>query len=130
MLHEKHLTELIIRLFYRVYDGLGFGFLESVYREALAYEFTRNGLLYKREAGSEVGYEVARVGRFRADFLVEDRIVVEVKATRLLSDADTKQLLNELRCSDKEVGLLLHFGPKAKFHRMIYTNDRKPARAG
>ena len=129
MLHEKELTELIIRLFYRVYDRLGFGFLESVYREALAYEFTKNGLLYKREAGSEVWYEVARVGRFRADFLVEDRIVVEVKATRLLSDADTKQLLNELRCSDKEVGLLLHFGPTAKFHRMIYTNDRKPARA-
>jgi GxxExxY protein len=128
MLHEKQLTELIIRLFYRVYDGLGFGFLESVYREALAYEFAKNGLLYKREAGAEVWYEVARVGRFRADFLVEGRIVVEVKATRLLSDADTKQLLNELRSSDKEVGLLLHFGPRPKFHRMIYTNDRKPAR--
>jgi GxxExxY protein len=128
MLRDDHITGAIIRIFYRVYDRLGFGFLESVYCEALAYEFKKNGILYVREPRVEIWYDDARVGRFRADFLVEDRIVVEAKATRLLSDADTRQLLNELRCSDKELGLLLHFGPKAKFHRMIYTNDRKPAR--
>jgi GxxExxY protein len=129
MLLDEQITGAIIRIFYRVYDKLGFGFLESVYCEALAYEFTKNGLLFKREPRVVVWYDDARVGRFRADFLVENRIVVEVKATRLLSDADTRQLLNELRCSDKEVGLLLHFGPKAKFHRMLFTNDRKPQRA-
>jgi GxxExxY protein len=129
MLRDEHITGTIIRIFYRVYDRLGFGFLESVYCEALAYEFTKHGLLYTREPRVEVWYEHVRIGRFRADFLVENRIVVEVKASRLLSDADTKQLLNELRCSDKEIGLLLHFGPKAKFHRMLFTNDRKPQRA-
>jgi GxxExxY protein len=115
----------VIRLFYRVYDRLGFGFLESVYANALALEFVAAGLVFEREAPVEAWYRENCVGRFRPDFLIDSRVVVELKASQVLTDPDRAQLLNYLRCSRREVGLLLHFGPKASFQRMIYTNDRK-----
>lgn len=117
----------MIRLFFRVYDRLGFGFLESVYARALAHELTLAGIQFDREAVVDIWYDNVCVGRFRADFLVERRVILELKATATVSDADRRQLLNCLRCSQIEVGLLLHFGPKASFERVFYTNDRKQA---
>ena len=84
---DEDVTHRIIKCFYRVYDGLGYGFLESVYQQALFWELSDEGL--------------------------------EIKASELLPDAGRKKLLNYLRGSSLEVGLLLHFGPKAKFQRLI-----------
>ena len=123
---EGRLTGEVIRLFLRVFDRLGFGFLESVYANALALELEAAGIPFEREVPIDVWYKGKRVGQFRLDLLVDARVVVELKATRLLADPDRRKLLNYLRCSELEVGLLLHFGPKPSFERMIYTNDRKP----
>jgi GxxExxY protein len=124
LLHRR-ISGNIIRLFYRVYDRLGFGFLESVYANALAHEFTAAGIQFKREAPIDVWYDGVCVGQFRVDFLVEEQVVLELKASAALVNADRAQLLNYLRCSRMELGFLLHFGPKASYQRLIHTNDRK-----
>lgn len=123
---EERTTGAVIRCFYRVYDRLGFGYLESVYANALALELAAAGIPFEREVLLDVWYAGKRVGHFRADFLVASRVVVELKTTHVVSDAERAQLLNYLRCSRLEIGLLLHFGQKPAFHRMIYTNERKP----
>src|SRR5689334_19928354 len=112
-LKHGHITEIIIRCFYRVYDRMGWGFNESVYREALAIEFAAAGLSFVREALVEAWYDGHRVKKFRCDFFVEGKVIVEVKATEFLTQKDRGQLLNYLACSYVEVGLLLHFGPRA-----------------
>ncbi|MGH9886908.1 MAG: GxxExxY protein, partial [bacterium] len=122
---EERITEIILRVFYRVYNRLGFGFLESVYCAALAIELEAEGLSFVREASIDVYYGARQVGHFRADFLVEGRVVVEVKASERLIDAHRKQLINVLRSSKTEVGLLLHFGPRPTFERKVHTADRK-----
>ena len=124
---EGETTGRVIGLFYRVYDRLGFGFVESVYANALACELSNAGVSFQREAAVDVWYDGRRVGRFRADFLVAARVVVELKASEALSDAHRKQLLNYLRCSQLQVGLLLHFGPSANYERVAYENARKPS---
>ena len=122
---HSDLTDICIGAFYRVYNRLGFGFLESVYRNALAKELTKAGVPFEREVPIDVWYDGEKIGHFKADFLVDRRVILEVKASQILSEADRKQLLNYLRGSRVEVGLLLHFGPKATVERTIYTNDRK-----
>jgi GxxExxY protein len=119
---EKAITEKILRAFYRVYDYLGFGFLEAVYCNALAIEFAEEGLEFIREPKIDVYYKGQRIGQYKSDFLVEGRVVVEVKASEVLPYANKRQLLNCLAASDREVGLLLHFGPKAHFERFVHTN--------
>jgi GxxExxY protein len=125
-LKEGRVTGTIIGCFYRVYDRMGWGFSESVYCEALAIEFAAAGLSFVREAVIEAWYEGHRVKSFRCDFLVEGRVIVEVKATEFLTQRDRGQLRNYLACSFIEVGLLLHFGPRARFERTIHSNPRKP----
>ena len=125
---ERDTTRAIIGVFFRVYNELGFGFLESVYRRALAHELRKLGLGIDVEASIDVWYDGIQVGHFRADLLVERRVIVETKASAALVDADRKQLLNYLRASDLEVGLLLHFGPKAAVKRLIFPNTRKARR--
>ena len=122
---EGDLTGRIIKCFYRVYDTLGFGFLESVYRRALLLELAAEGLIATAEAAIEVWYGERKVGHFRADILVEGRVILEIKASELLSPDARKQLLNYLRASNVEVGLLLHFGPKASFQRLIHSSANK-----
>lgn len=122
---EGALTGTIIRLFFRVYDRLGYGFLESVYCEALAIEFEAEGIPFLREARVEAWYEGRRVGHFRVDFLMAKRVIVEAKARERLVQADRDQLLNYLSCSTLEVGMLLHFGPRARFERRVHSNSRK-----
>ena len=128
MLAEEALTKRIIQCFYRVYDALGFGFLESVYRRALAFELVESGLIAEPEAVIDVWYRGEKVGHFRADMIVERTVIIETKAAQTLVAADRKQLLNYLRGSPVEVGLLLHFGPRARFERLIFTNDQKDHR--
>ena len=125
-LKHGHVTGIIIRCFYRVYDNMGWGFSESVYCEALAIEFAAAGLSFVREAPIEAWYAGRRVKKFRCDFFVEGKVMVEVKATEFLTQKDRSQLTNYLACSYVEVGLLLHFGPRALFQRTVHSNPRKP----
>jgi GxxExxY protein len=119
---EKALTDKILRAFYRVYDRLGFGFLEAVYCNALAIEFAEAGIAFIREPKIDIYYKGQRIGYYKSDFLVEGRVVVEVKSSEILSDANRRQVLNWLSASEQEVGLLLHFGPKPNFERFVHTN--------
>jgi GxxExxY protein len=119
---ERELTGEIIGAFYECYNELGFGFLESVYRRALAIELRLRGFQVAEEGLVEVVFKGVHVGTYRLDLLVEQRVVVEVKATSVLGPADKRQLLNYLRASLLEVGLLLHFGPEPRIHRLSCTN--------
>ena len=118
---DRELTGLVIGGFYAAYNGLGFGFNENVYCNALTIELGKRGLLVQREVPKEVLYLGQPIALFRIDMLVEGRLVVEVKAAQHLTEVDHRQLLNYLRVSNLQLGLLLHFGPKPAFHRMIHT---------
>jgi GxxExxY protein len=115
----------VIGGFHEVYKDFGFGFLEGVYANAFSVELRCRGLEVVREVPIEVVYRGVSVGNYRADMIVEGRVLVEVKAGKAISEADERQLLNYLKASNCEVGMLLHFGPKPKIRRFIYTNDRK-----
>ena len=128
---ERELTREIIGAFYRCYNELGFGFLESVYRHALATELRARHLRAIEEYPIEVSYRGVAVGLFRADLVVNDRSVIEVKSTSVLGPTDKRQLLNYLRATELEVGLLLHFGPEPKFHRFADARSfRRSSRVG
>ena len=118
-LAEHELTGVVIQCFYRVSDGLGFGFLEAVYRRALALEMRERGLTILVETPIDVCYRGVCVGSYRLDLVVEQRLAVEVKASETLPPTAKRQLLNYLRATTLDVGLLLHFGPDAKFHRLV-----------
>lgn len=120
-LFERELTHRVIGTFYDVYNALGYGFLESVYRNAFAMELTRRGFHVATEVPVEVKYDGQVVGLFRADVLVESRVVLELKACQKLTQADEMQVLNYLRATDLELGLLFHFGPRPAFRRFIAT---------
>ena len=120
LLH-RHVTERVIGLFFDVYNELGPGFLESVYGGALAVALSQSNLRYRREALLEVVFRGVPVGLFRADLVVEDKVVVEVKAARTIDAAHESQLINYLRASRYEVGLLVNFGPQPKFRRLAYS---------
>ncbi len=106
----KDLTYAIIGAGMEVHQVLGPGFLESVYEQALAHEFTLRGIAYERQAKLTVTYKEIVAGEFRADFLVEDKVVVELKASKTLTEVDEAQLLNYLKGTRFRIGLLLNFG--------------------
>jgi GxxExxY protein len=120
---DEELTGKVIGAFYTVYNTLGYGFLESVYSRALAIELRRRGLRVDREVSITVYYEGEVVGRYRLDLLVEGRLALEIKAGRSLATTDRDQLLNGLKASRHEVGLLLHFGPRPAFYRVVAKNE-------
>jgi GxxExxY protein len=115
------ITGEIISSFYAVYNELGYGFVEAVYVRALAIELFQRRMNVAREVPVTVFYKGVTVGTFRADLVVADTVVVEVKVGEQPSETDRPQLLNYLRASGKEVGLLLHFGPRATLKRVIHT---------
>ena len=120
----RDITREIIGAFYEVYNTLGYGFLEAVYIRAMVLELRRRGLRVEREVWIAVFYKGEQVGSYRADMLVESCVVVENKATVALSKSDRDQLLNYLRGSRLDVGLLLHFGPRPTFQRVVAENAR------
>ena len=127
---EKELSSEIIGTFYKVYNYFGYGFLESVYMKALYAELTRRGVPVEREVRYRLRYEDGSdCGLFKADLIADKRILVEGKATRNLSPEDQRILLNYLRCSNIEVGLLLHFGPKPRVYRLISSERHRSADA-
>lgn len=119
------LTRRVIGSFFDVYNELGYGFLESVYRESLARALRASGLHVGQEVELRVHFRGAPVGSFRADLIVAHLLVVETKAVERLADAHRAQLRNYLRATDLEIGLLLNFGPLPSFQRLLFTNDRK-----
>jgi GxxExxY protein len=124
---EEALTRKIIGAFFHVHSTLGHGFLESVYAKALERELVGRGLHVAREVAADVYYKGEVVGVFCADMLVESRVVLELKGSRKLDPGDIAQLLNYLRATDLELGLLLHFGPRASFKRLIASNGLFPS---
>lgn len=124
LLHEE-LTNAIIKTFYEVYNELGYGFLEKVYQNSLYLELKNKG--YKVEAQKKilVYYKGIEVGEYYADLLVEDVIILELKAAECIVKDFENQILNYLRGTDCEVGLLLNFGKKPEFKRKIFENHRK-----
>lgn len=125
---HKELTEKIIKGFYEVYNELGYGFLESVYEKSLAIVLTEYGLDVKSQVDIEVFFRKQLVGDFRADIIVEDKVLLELKATRNLLPEHEAQILNYLRATRYEVGLLLNFGNKPLIKRFVYDNQRKISR--
>jgi len=119
------ITEKIISVFYEVYNELGHGFIESVYEKAFEFALTSKGLSVRRQIEIPVWFRGRKVGDFDADMLVEQRVLLELKACRTLDTAHEAQLLNYLRATQIEVGLLLNFGLKPQFKRLAFDNRRK-----
>jgi GxxExxY protein len=124
LLHED-LTNLIIKCFYNVYNTLGYGFLEKVYEKSMLIELRKMGLRVVSQGEIIVFYEGTEVGHYYADIIVEDLVILEMKAAKMIVDAHEAQLLNYLRATDKEVGMILNFGPKAEFKRKVFENRYK-----
>jgi len=124
MLH-RDLTSRIIKAFYQVNNSLGFGFLEKVYENAMFVELSKMNLHVETQKNIHVFYNGYQVGDYYADLLVNDSVIVELKAVDKLCEEHEAQLINYLRATKIEVGLLLNFGKKAGFKRKIFTNNRK-----
>ena len=124
MKHEE-LSSKIIQTFYKVYNMLGYGFLEKVYENAMMIELKKMGLDCKNQFPIQVLYDNEIVGEYYADILIEEKIIVELKATKTLTKQDEAQLLVYLTATNVEVGLLLNFGEKPEFKRKIFDNEYK-----
>jgi len=120
-LHQE-LTEKIIRCFYNVFDELGYGFLESVYESALVLELQDMGLKVESQKELEVFYKGISVGKYRSDIIVENKVIIELKAVSQLTKAHEVQLVNYLKTTNIEIGLLVNFGEKINFKRKIFRN--------
>ena len=121
----KELTEKIIKIFYKVYNTLGYGFLEKVYENAMMLDFKKEKIPAVSQYAIKVFYEDEIVGEYFADMLVDGKVIIEIKAARKLTIENEAQLLNYLKATDKEVGLLLNFGPKPEIKRKVFDNFRK-----
>lgn len=128
LLH-KDTTDKILKAFYKVYNELGFGFLEKVYENALLLELRSLGLNCMKQQPVKVHYKEILVGDYFADIIVENSIILELKAAEGIVEEHELQLINYLKATDIEVGLLLNFGKKPEFKRKIFTNEKKKIRS-
>jgi len=122
---HKALTEKIIGVFYKVYNTLGYGFLEKIYENAMMVEFEKEGIAAVAQSPIKVSYGGKVIGEYFADILVDEKVIVEIKATRGLPFESEAQLLNYLKATDVEVGILLNFGPVPEIKRKVFDNFRK-----
>lgn len=122
---HKEITEQIIKGFYETYNEPGHGFLESVYEKALTIVLTELGLKVENQKHVEVFFRGTLVGLFQIDMLVEEKVIVELKAVRHILPEHEVQVLNYLKATRYEIGLLLNFGPKPEVRRFIFDNTRK-----
>lgn len=122
LIHER-LTHSVIGAFFEVYNTLGFGFLEQVYFRALSHELRARGHRVDREVSVRVMYKGAAIAWQRLDMIVDDAVIVEVKSTTELHSSARRQLLSYLCATRLDVGMLLHFGPKANFYRLVSEGD-------
>jgi GxxExxY protein len=122
----KHaeITDVIINSFYKVYNTLGYGFLEKVYENALFYELSQRDLSCVKQQKIIVHYNDLQVGEYYADICVEDKVIIELKAAEGLREEHEAQLINYLKATNIEVGLLLNFGKTPQFIRKIFSNTQ------
>lgn len=123
-LHQD-ITEKIIKAYYNVYNELGYGFLEKVYENALMIELKSLWLNCEKQKSITVSFKGYNVGEYFADIIVENKVIIELKAAEGLIEEHEAQLLNYLRATEIEVGLLLNFGKKPQFKRKIFENVYK-----
>jgi GxxExxY protein len=121
----KELTDAILKVFFDVYNELGYGFLEKVYQNAMMIELKLRGFDAVAQKPVKVYYKEYNVGDYFADIVVEDLVILELKATDVIVEDFEWQLVNYLRGTDKEVGLLLNFGKKPEFRRKVFMNTKK-----
>ena len=122
---KKEITDKIIKSFYKVYNTLGFGFLEKVYENAMVLELSKLGLMTVQQGPIHVYYENHIIGKFYTDLIVENSVIVEIKSAKKLLPEHDAQLLNYLKATEIEIGLLLNFGPHPEVKRRIFNNERK-----
>jgi GxxExxY protein len=123
-LFDERITHSVIGAFFEVYNTLGYGFLEHLYARAMERELRSRGHRVGREVLVRVIYKGSELGVQRLDLIVDDRVVVETKASKELHGSAARQLYNYLRATNLRVGLLLHFGPEPRFDRIICRNKR------
>lgn len=124
LLH-KSITDSILKVYYDVYNGLGYGFLEKVYQNAMYFQLKSLGYKVEAQKQIKVYFKGQLVGVYYADLVVEDVVIVELKTTELIMNIHVAQIINYLKATPVEVGMLLNFGEEPEFKRIIYTNDRK-----
>jgi GxxExxY protein len=124
LLHQK-ITDSVLKVYYDVYNSLGYGFLEKVYQNAMYFELKNAGYKVEAQKPIKVYLRNQLIGEYYADLLIEDKVIIELKACEVLMNVHIAQLMNYLKATEVEVGLLLNFGEEAEFKRIIYTNDRK-----
>lgn len=124
LLH-KTITDAILKAYYDVYNQLGYGFLEKVYQNAMCLELKSKGYKVEVQKPIKVYFKKQLVGEYYSDLVVEDKVIVELKACELLMNVHVAQIINYLKATPIEVGLLLNFGEEPEFKRFIYTNDKK-----
>lgn len=116
-------TKKIINAYYNVYNQLGYGFFEKVYERAMMIELPKHGLNCERQKNVKVFYEGVEVGDYFADMIVEDCVIIELKAVEVIAPEHEVQLVNYLKATKIEVGLLFNFGPKPQFKRKVFSNS-------
>jgi GxxExxY protein len=121
---DNALTEKIIGAFYKVYNTLGFGYLEKVYENALKYELIKIVLNAEAQKPIKVYYDGHVVGEYFADLFVNDEVLIELKTASSISVEHEAQLFNYLKTTNTEIGLLFNFGPQATLKRKLWTHDR------
>lgn len=129
--HERKHWDLcheIVKVFYDVYNELGYGFLEAVYEEALARALRDAGFHVDRQIPTPICFRGSVIGEYKADLLVDKVVLLELKAAQGIDPSHKAQILNYLRATEVEVGLLLNFGPKPLFQRFVFENNRKGIR--
>ena len=124
-LKHKELTDGILKTFYEVYNELGYGFLEKVYQNSMYLELKNKGYQVEAQSKIKVFYKGTEVGEYYADLIVENLVILELKAVDYIVKDFENQILNYLRSTECEVGLLLNFGKKPEFRRKIFENNRK-----
>jgi len=122
---HSDLSDKILKAFYKVYNTLGYGFLEKVYENAMMIELKKMGIVCRQQQHIDVFYENEKVGDYFADIVVEDKIIIELKAAESIVDEHEAQLVNYLRATDMEVGLLLNFGKTPQHKRRVLTSEFK-----
>jgi GxxExxY protein len=118
-------TNKVIQAFYKVYNTLGYGFLEKVYENAFMIELIKMGFICEKQKPITVYYEGQRVGDYYADIVINNSLILELKAAEGIIEEHECQLINYLKATEIEIGLLFNFGKKTEFKRKIFTNDRK-----
>jgi GxxExxY protein len=124
LLHQS-ITNTILKVYYEVYNELGHGFLEKVYQNAMYFELKARGLKVESQKEIKVYFKQQLVGEYYSDLIVENKVIIELKATEVLMNAHVAQSINYLRATPIEIGMLLNFGAEPEFKRLIYTNNKK-----